>query len=111
MIYNDAQWELIKQASPHFETARRDYVRNAPRWLTEQTIRVYEDATGRTLMSKDLSCAVCVLHIYQAVGTTYFADLKERKKQEEENAKQPKSNTVGDAKSNRRNKKTNKRGS
>lgn len=80
MIYNEEQWQLIKQASPHFETARRDYIRNAPQWLTEQIISVYEDATGKTIMSKNLTCAVCVLRIYQTVGKTYFADLDERNK-------------------------------
>ncbi len=78
MIYTDEQWELIRQASPHYETARHDYIRNAPQWLTEQIMSVYEDATGKTIMSKNLTCAVCVLHIYQTVGKTYFADLDER---------------------------------
>lgn len=87
MIYNDEQWEQIKQASPHYETARRDYIRNAPRWLTEQIMTVYEDATGRTIMSRNLNCAVCVLHIYQTVGKTYFADLDERNKIKEKETK------------------------
>jgi len=90
MIYNNEQWEIIKQASPHFRTARQDYIRNAPRQMTEQIINVYEAATGRTIMSKDLSCAVCVLRIYQTVGRTYFSDLAEReeleKNKNEENA-------------------------
>ena len=84
MIYNEEQWQLISQASPHFETARRDYIRNAPQWLTEQIMSVYEDATGKTIMSKNLTCAVCVLRIYQTVGKTYFADLDERNKIENE---------------------------
>ena len=83
MIYNDEQFAVISKAKPHFETARREYIRNAPRWLTEDIIRIYEDATGRTIGSKDLSCAVCVLRIYQTVGKTYFADLEERNRIEE----------------------------
>lgn len=78
MIYTEEQWKLIKQASPHYETARHEYIRNAPRWLTEQVINVYESATGKTVMHKDLSCAVCVLNIYKQIGKTYFDDLKER---------------------------------
>ena len=50
----------------------------------------YEEATGKKIMSKDLSCAVCVLRIYQTVGKTYFSDLAEREELEkniiEENA-------------------------
>lgn len=76
MIYTEEQWKLIKQASPHYETARHEYIRNAPRWLTQQVIDVYEAATGKTILNKDLSCAVCVLRVYQTVGKTYFDDLK-----------------------------------
>ena len=94
MIYTDEQWELIRQASPHYETARHDYIRNAPRWLTEQVIRVYEDATGRTIMSGDLNCAVCVLRVYQTVGKTYFADLDERIKNKEKETKNNESQQV-----------------
>ena len=92
MIYNEEQWQQIKQASPHFETARRDYIRNAPQWLTEQIISVYEDATGKTIMSKNLTCAVCVLHIYQTIGKTYFSDLDERNqiKEKENKNNEPK---------------------
>ena len=96
MIYTDEQWELIRQASPHFETAKRDYIRNAPRWLTEQIMSVYEGATGKTIMSRDLSCAVCVLRIYQTVGKTYFADLQERNQIKEKETKngEPKQTTA-----------------
>lgn len=111
MIYTEEQWKIIKQASPHYETARHEYIRNAPRWLTEQVINVYEAATGKTVMHKDLSCAVCVLNIYKQIGKTYFADLEEKNKLELKDAEQPKNNTVGDAKPNGRNKKTNKRSS
>lgn len=78
MIYSEDQWRIIKEASPHYESARHEYIRNAPRWLTQQVIDVYEAATGKTMMHKDLSCAVCVLNIYKQIGKTYFNDLKER---------------------------------
>lgn len=90
MIYNEQQWEVIKQAGPHFRTARQDYIRNATRQMTEQIVDVYESATGKTIMSKDYKCAVCVLRIYQTIGKTYFSDLAEREELEknkiEENA-------------------------
>ena len=75
---SNEQWDIIKKASPHYETARHEYIRNAPRQLTEQVMNVYEAATGKKIYSRDLSCAVCVLHIYQQIGKTYFDDLKER---------------------------------
>lgn len=112
MTFTDEQYEILKQATPHFETARHEFIRNAPRWLTEQVINVYEAATGKTIMSKDLSCAVCVLRIYQIVGKPFYADKIEREKTTiEKDAKQPEDNTVGNAKSNRGNKEKNKRSS
>ena len=87
MTYTDEQLGILAQAHPHFETARRDYIRNAPRWLTEQVIGVYEAATGRTIASRDLGCAICVLRIYQTVGKTYFADIEERRITKEKEAK------------------------
>lgn len=95
MIYTEEQWKLIKQASPHYETARHEYIRNAPRWLTEQIINVYEAATGKTVMHKDLSCAVCVLNIYKQVGKTYFDDLKEREELKSEIQIDTKDNETG----------------
>ena len=94
MIYNEEQWHVIEQASPHYLTARREYIRNAPRWMTEQIINVYEAATGRTILSKDLSCSICVLRIYQQIGNTYFSDLAEREKIKEKNNKENGNNRI-----------------
>lgn len=114
MIYTEEQWKIIKQASPHYESARHEYIRNAPRWLTEQIINVYEAATGKTMMHKDLSCAVCVLNIYKQVGKTYFqdklereniADLEERNKLELEDNDTRSESKKGNAKSKTGNKK------
>lgn len=89
MIFTDEQWNEIKKASPHFESARRDYIRNAPSWLTKSVVDIYEAATGKTIPNRDFTCAICVLRIYQIVGKAYFTDLKEReelqKNTEEEN--------------------------
>jgi hypothetical protein len=90
MIFTDEQWNEIKKASPHFESARRDYIRNAPSWLTKSVVDIYEAATGNKIPHKDFTCATCVLRIYQTIGKAYFADLKERedalnKNTEEEN--------------------------
>lgn len=84
MIYNDEEWRIIKEASPHYKTARQEYIRNAPLRLTEQVLITYENATGKIILNKDLSCANCVLNIYKEIGKTYFSDLEEREKLEEE---------------------------
>ena len=105
MIYTEEQWKIIKQASPHYESARHEYIRNAPRWLTEQIINVYEAATGKTMMHKDLSCAVCVLNIYKQIGKTYFSDLEERNKLELEDNDTRSESKKGNAKSKTGNKK------
>lgn len=81
-LLNEQEWNLLKQAAPHFESARHEYLRNCPKWLSEQVINVYEAATGKTILHKNLSCAVCVLRIFQTVGKLYFYNLEERKKLE-----------------------------
>ena len=86
MIYNDEQFKALTQALPHFKSAKHGYIRNAPRWLTEQVINVYEAATGKTIASKSLSCAVCVLNVYALVADTYFKDEKERQERNQDNA-------------------------
>lgn len=88
MIYNEEQWKIIANAEPHFNTARHDYIRNVPRQMTEQIVSVYEAATGRQIFTKDYSCAVCVLRIYQTIGNTYYKDLEERNKNNENNINQ-----------------------
>lgn len=85
MIFNDEQWEVIKKASPHYKTAKQDYIRNAPQFLTNEIVRVYEEATGKTVLNKDSKCSVCVLRIYQQIGKAYFADLEERNSVENKN--------------------------
>ena len=58
MIYNEEQWKVISNASPHFETARHDYIRNATRKMTQDKIEVFEAATGKKIAHRDLTCAV-----------------------------------------------------
>lgn len=84
MIYTDEQYAILSQAEPHFETVKRDYIRNAPKWLTEQIINVYEIATKKTILNKDMNCSICVMNIYKIIGKTYDADNKEREAKVEE---------------------------
>lgn len=85
MIYSDSEWTIIKKASPHYETSKREYIRNCPSWLLDEIVKVYESATGKTILHKDFSCAHCVLNIIKTIAKTYFSDLAEREKLEEEN--------------------------
>lgn len=78
MIYTDEQFNLLKRAEPHFESVKRDFLRNAPKWLTEQIINVYEIATKKTILNKDINCSICVMNIYKLIGKTYDSDKKER---------------------------------
>lgn len=109
MIFNEEQWKIIKKASPHYDTARRDYIRNAPRWLTDEIIKAYEEATGKTVQNKNSNCSSCILRIYQMIGKDYFKDLAERKKIEIENEKG--NDTKGNAETDNGNKKKKKRSS
>ena len=101
-ILTDEQWIAFKEASPHFKSSKQEYIRNAPRWLTEQVINIYESVTGNTILDKDLSCAHCVLRVYQIAGKLYFSELDRREKLEEEKK------NVRDDQSKRRNKKKTK---
>ena len=108
MIYNDSEWLIIKKASPHYESAKRNYIRNVPSWLIEEITSVYESATGKKILNKDFSCAICVLRIIQMIGKTYFSDLEEREKLEEEN-KNGGTENIKEKKTNSRNNKKKKR--
>lgn len=112
MIYNEEQWELIKKASPHYATVQKDYIRNAPRWLTEEIINAYESATGKELIHKNLNCSVCVLNLYKIIAKTYFQDLEERENKINENAEninKPIDNKKQKPKNKKVEKKTNKK--
>lgn len=108
MIFTDEQWKIVKEAGPHFRTARQDYVRNAPMYLTQMLINIYESATGKTLANKDVTCAGCVLRVYQTVGKAYFSDLEERENLEKEKLEKEENKDViteTNAKSNQRDEK------
>lgn len=98
MIYTEEQYRILKQATPHFESVKHEVIKNAPRWLTEQIIDVYEQATKKHIFNKDLNCAVCVMNIYKIIGKTFDEDTKERaeKSSQNENVTQDKQNITQD---------------
>lgn len=78
MIYTKEQMQQLYRAQIHFESVLKySNIRNAPRYLTELIVGIYEEATGKTL-NKNYSCASCVMNIYKIIGKTYFAQLKEQ---------------------------------
>ena len=85
IIFPDDVWEKFKKASPHFESSKKGYIKFAPTWLTEQTLNIYEQMTGKKMSNRDLSCAHCVLSIYKVASKLYFQELDRRNKLEEEN--------------------------
>lgn len=85
IIFPDDIWDKFKKAAPHFESSKKEYIRFAPTWLTEQTLNIYEQMTGKKMSNRDLSCAHCVLSIYKVASKLYFQELDRRNKLEEEN--------------------------
>ena len=83
-IMTDEQWNAFKEASPHFLSSKHDYIRNCPKWLSEQTINIYESVTGKTILNKNLNCAVCILNMFKITGKLYFDELERRNKKQNE---------------------------
>lgn len=113
MIYTDEQFKVLSQAEPHFNTVKKEYIRNAPRWLTEQIINVYEAATKKHILNKDLNCSICVMNIYKIVAPTYESDklLREQKRvntEQSETSRKQKETSETSGKTKRNTKKTKK---
>ncbi len=77
MIFTDEQFEALKIAEPHFETARNGYVKGVLRVITNKVADIYFEATGQKI-PKTWSCSICVLNLYRKVGAAYFKDKEER---------------------------------
>ena len=80
MTFTPEQLEKLKEAEPHFRTARDGYIRYAPRVLHTLVADTYYEATGQKIPA-NWSCSICVLNLYRKVGYYYFKDLEEIEKQ------------------------------
>lgn len=80
MTFTKEQLEKLKEAEPHFKTAKNGYVRFASRALHNLVADTYFEATGQKIPA-NWSCSICVLNLYRKVGYFYFKDLEELEKQ------------------------------
>lgn len=88
MTFTDTQLEILKEAEPHFRTAKSGFVRYASRDLSNKVADTYFQATGQ-IIPKNWSCGICVLNLYRKVGWFYFKDLEELEKNKVSNEPEP----------------------
>lgn len=88
MTFTKEQLEILKEAEPHFLTAKSGYVRYASRELSNKVADTYFQATGQ-IIPKNWSCGTCVLNLYRKVGWFYFKDLEELEKNQASNELEP----------------------
>lgn len=88
MTFTQAQLEKLKEAEPHFRTARDGFVRYAPRNLHTLVANTYYEATGQKIPA-NWTCSICVLNLYRKVGYFYFKDLEELEKNQASNELEP----------------------
>lgn len=88
MTFTKEQLEKLKEAEPHFLTAKSGYVRYASRALHTLVADTYFEATGQKIPA-NWSCSICVLNLYRKVGYFYFKDLEEIEKNQASNELEP----------------------
>ena len=88
MTFTKEQLEILKEAEPHFLTAKSGYVRYATRALHTLVADTYFQATGQRIPA-NWSCGTCVLNLYRKVGYFYFKDLEEIEKNQASNELEP----------------------
>lgn len=88
MTFTLEQLEKLKEAEPHFLTAKSGYVRFAPRNLHTLVADTYFEATGQKIPSQ-WSCSICILNLYRKVGYFYFKDKEELEKNQASNELEP----------------------
>lgn len=88
MTFTKEQLEKLKEAEPHFLTAKNGYVRYASRALHTLVADTYFEATGQKIPA-NWSCSICVLNLYRKVGYFYFKDLEELEKNQASNELEP----------------------
>ena len=88
MTFTKEQLEILKEAEPHFLTAKSGYVRYATRALHTLVADTYFQATGQKIPA-NWSCGTCILNLYRKVGYFYFKDLEEIEKNQASNELEP----------------------
>ena len=70
--FTEEQMKVLKEASIHFESVlKHNLIRNAPRRMTEDIVRIYELQSGQTV-KRNFSCGTCVMNIYRMIGKAYY---------------------------------------
>lgn len=70
--FTEEQMKVLKEASIHFESVlKHNLIRNAPRHMTEDIVRIYELQSGQTV-KRNFSCGTCVMNIYRMIGKAYY---------------------------------------
>lgn len=76
MTFTQEQIQALSEAELHFDSVcHHDYIRNAPRWLTQKIVEIYDNTVG-VKTNLNLSCSACVMRIYKTIGKKYYADKK-----------------------------------
>ena len=93
MTFTDAQLEILKEAEPHFISAKSGFVRFASRELSNKVADIFFEATGQKI-PKTWSCSICVLNLYRKVGWFYFKDIEERRLMKDKVSNEPEPNAL-----------------
>lgn len=88
MTFTPEQLEILKEAEPHFNTAKSGYIRYASRDLHNLVANTYFEATGQKIPA-NWSCGTCVLNLYRKVGYFYFKDKEELEKNQASSELEP----------------------
>lgn len=89
MNFTKEQFDSLYDAKIHFESSKKGFIRNCPRWLTDHVADVFEVATGEKVR-RNWNCSTCVFNFISRVANLYLQDLEEydRLEAEQESAKE-----------------------
>lgn len=98
--FTKEQLRTLYDAEIHFDSVvHHNIIRNAPRWLTEQIVNIYE-ATTHSSLQHNYSCTVCVMNIYNTIGKKYYDDKKYYEELDKKNNTESKKNIKKSVKNN-----------
>lgn len=76
LFFTKENYDALYDAEIHFISAcRGGYIKNTPRWLTDQVADIWEKATGEKVR-RNWNCSSCVLNLYYLIGKKYLNDKK-----------------------------------
>lgn len=76
LFFTKENYDALYDAEIHFISAcRGGYIKNTPRWLTDQVADIWDKTTGENVR-RNWNCSGCVLNLYNMVGKKYLNDKK-----------------------------------